>query len=92
MQRGGDDLNLVLAFPPPGDPRYLQNVKNSRRHYSRHLSMFQLDRITFYENIINVFQISSSRSDFAWHSSESIEHCGGAFWGMEVAQFLSCHR
>ncbi|KAL5967389.1 hypothetical protein TSMEX_004863 [Taenia solium] len=76
MRRGGDDLNLVLAFPPPGSSS--RTVKFSG--------------VTFYENALQVTENAQDQSDILWGRCESVEDCGRAFWRKEVAQFLSFHR
>uniref|UniRef100_A0A0R3W7E0 Zinc metalloproteinase YIL108W n=1 Tax=Taenia asiatica TaxID=60517 RepID=A0A0R3W7E0_TAEAS len=90
MRRGGDDLNLVLAFPPPGSSSRTVKVQNG---YSfRRLSILQFSGVTFYENALQVTENTQDQSDILWGRCESIEDCGRAFWRKEVAQFLSFHR
>nr|CDS28170.2 zinc metalloproteinase YIL108W [Hymenolepis microstoma] len=87
MRRGGDDLNLVLAFPPPvsGSPLSLKSGTTNHRG----LSIFRYKEVIFYENALADCQnVSVTR----WGSSELIDNVGEAFWGTEVAQFLSVHR
>ncbi|KAM3182392.1 hypothetical protein ACTXT7_012488 [Hymenolepis weldensis] len=86
MRRGGDDLNLVLAFPPPGNGSLSLN-KGRINH--RGLSIFLYKAVTFYENT-SVDGENGSITN--WSSSEAIDNVGEAFWGTEIVQFLSVHR
>lgn len=86
MRRGGDDLNLVLAFPPPGNGSL---SLNEGRINHRGLSIFLYKEVIFYENT-SVDSQNGSVTD--WGSSESIDNVGEAFWGTEIVQFLSVHR
>ncbi|VDM33032.1 unnamed protein product [Hydatigera taeniaeformis] len=100
MRRGGDDLNLVLAFPPPGSssrPEKVNLVNKStfqvRNAYDfRRLSILQISRVTFYENASRVVEAAQDQSGIPWGRCDTVKDCGGAFWGKEIAQFLSFHR
>ncbi|VDO04887.1 unnamed protein product [Rodentolepis nana] len=87
MRRGGDDLNLVLAFPPPinGSPLCLKGVTTNLRG----LSIFRYKEVTFYENALTDCRDASVTR---WGNSATIDDVGEAFWGTEIAQFLSVHR
>ncbi|KAM7535509.1 hypothetical protein Aperf_G00000101934 [Anoplocephala perfoliata] len=86
MRRGGDDLNLILAFPPPGGQSNSPNNDICSYHF---LSIFQFHQVTFYENVLTDCQNASS---VQWSDSDPTDDIGQAFWGQENSQFLSFHR
>nr|VZH89407.1 unnamed protein product [Spirometra erinaceieuropaei] len=81
MRRGGDDVNLVLAFPPPDNPTTAQLAEPLTPPAAR-LSAFQCLRRTFYE------VVASHPIDRLPKDSEH----GKAFWSRPVAEFLTHHR
>uniref|UniRef100_A0A0X3NGN1 Uncharacterized protein n=1 Tax=Schistocephalus solidus TaxID=70667 RepID=A0A0X3NGN1_SCHSO len=91
MRRGGDDANLVLAFPPPGIPT-AQRPQLLIPPAGR-LSVFQCSKRAFYEVMANGSMDHSLNGTTVWPADcDSVWQHGKAFWGRPVAEFLAHHR
>ncbi len=94
MQRGGDDINMLFAFPP----RHKDLALHSNKRYELNqkqdtLSVFQISTVIMLEEeaaIEKDLTIPQGNND--WGCCDSITETGHAFWGTEISEFLSLHR
>ncbi|KAL7060788.1 hypothetical protein AAHC03_09400 [Spirometra sp. Aus1] len=92
MRRGGDDVNLILAFPPPGNPTTAQRAEPLTPPAGR-LSAFQCLRRTFYEVVAShPIDRLPQDSEVRTIDCNSVWQHGKAFWSRPVAEFLTHHR